>query len=64
MKLRTVLSIFGLIAATFACADDLPMKVSFDRYQGMLEHSPFAVASAVVAPAATPVPRNTTCCST
>jgi hypothetical protein len=55
MKLRIVfLSIFGLIAATFARADDLPMKVSFDRYQGMLEHSPFAVASAVVAPAATP----------
>jgi hypothetical protein len=48
------MSIFGLIAATIARADDLPMKVSFDRYKGMLEHSPFAVATAVVAPAATP----------
>ena len=35
-------------------ADDLPAKVNFDRYKTMLEHSPFAVASAVVAPAATP----------
>ena len=55
MKLRIVfLSIFGLIAASFARGDDLPMKVSFDRYKGMLEHSPFAVATAVVPPAATP----------
>src|ERR1700739_4925196 len=37
-----------------ARADDLPKKLNFDRYQGMLEHSPFAVATAVVAPAATP----------
>ena len=35
-------------------ADDLPTKFSFDRYSGILEHSPFAVATAVVAPAATP----------
>ena len=37
-----------------ASADDLPTKLNFDRYKGMLDHSPFAVASAVVAPAATP----------
>jgi len=55
MRLRIAfMSIFLLSAATFARADDLPMKVSFDRYKGMLEHSPFAVATAVVAPAATP----------
>ena len=45
--------------ATFAVticaqANDLPTKASFDRYQALLEHSPFAVASAVAAPAATP----------
>lgn len=34
--------------------EDLPKKFNFDRYKGMLDHSPFAVASAVVAPAATP----------
>jgi hypothetical protein len=48
-----------IAATTFAVticaqANDLPTKASFDRYQGMLEHSPFAVASAVAAPAATP----------
>lgn len=41
------------VSSLFA-ADDLPQRLNFDRYQGMLEHSPFAVASAVVAPAATP----------
>ena len=55
MKLRIVfLSIFGFSAVTFARADDLPMKLNFDRYKEMLEHSPFAVATAVVAPAGTP----------
>jgi hypothetical protein len=34
--------------------DDLPKRPNFDRYKGMLEHSPFAVASAVVAPAVAP----------
>src|SRR5229473_2721401 len=41
------------VSSLFA-ADDLPQRLNFDRYQGMLDHSPFAVASAVVAPAATP----------
>src|SRR5467141_341150 len=56
MKLApTYMSIFAL-SATFSVvsADDLPTKLNFDRYKGMLDHSPFAVASAVVAPAATP----------
>ncbi|MFL6542895.1 MAG: hypothetical protein ACJ8I9_06985 [Chthoniobacterales bacterium] len=35
-------------------ADDLPKNFAFARYQGMLDKSPFAVASAVAAPAATP----------
>jgi hypothetical protein len=52
---RTWMSIFALMAAVSAwAADDLPQRLDFDRYKGMLDHSPFAVASAVVAPAATP----------
>ena len=35
-------------------ADDLPTKVNFDRYKTMVDHSPFAVASAVIAPAVAP----------
>src|SRR5689334_11344475 len=35
-------------------ADDVPTKLSFDRYHRMIDQSPFAVATAVVAPAATP----------
>jgi hypothetical protein len=52
---RTWMSIFALMTAvSAAAADDLPQRLNFDRYKGMLDHSPFAVASAVVAPAATP----------
>ena len=55
MKMRIGL-VFVLACSLplFARADDLPAKLSFDRYKGILEHSPFAVATAVVAPAATP----------
>ena len=50
------ISIFATSAALFSARaqDDLPKKISFERYKGMLDHSPFAVASAVIAPAATP----------
>src|SRR5437899_4362842 len=55
MRPRIYISIFATIGIFSARADDdLPKKLSFDRYKGMLDHSPFAVASAVVAPAATP----------
>src|SRR6266550_2623915 len=54
MKLQTSILIFVLSIGAGARADDLPTKFSFDRYQGILEHSPFAVATAVIAPAATP----------
>jgi hypothetical protein len=55
MKLRiTLIAILVFGIALSVRADDLPVKLSFDRYKGILEHSPFAVASAVVAPAATP----------
>jgi hypothetical protein len=51
----TWMSIFAAMAAVSAAAEDgLPAQLNFDRYKGMLDHSPFAVASAVVAPAATP----------
>src|ERR1700730_11739266 len=54
MKRVFLMSIFALIATFSARAEDLPAKLNFDRYKGMLDHSPFAVASAIVAPAATP----------
>jgi hypothetical protein len=35
-------------------ADDVPKPFTFARYQGMMDRSPFAVATAVAAPAPTP----------
>jgi hypothetical protein len=35
-------------------ADDIPKQFTFARYQAMLDRSPFAVATAVAAPAAAP----------
>ena len=40
--------------ATHLAADDLPKPLSFARYETILNHSPFAVATAVAAPAALP----------
>ena len=55
VKLRiTITSVFVVAAPILVRADDLPVRLSFQRYNGILEHSPFAVATAVVAPAATP----------
>ena len=52
---RTWMSIFAVVAVvSVRAADDLPQRLNFDHYKGMLDHSPFAVASAVVAPASTP----------
>ena len=49
------LSFIGLIYLGLPVrADDVPTKLSFDRYHRMIDQSPFAVATAVVAPAATP----------
>jgi hypothetical protein len=47
------------ISALFNCGiaragDDLPQRLAFSRYEGILNRSPFAVASAVALPAATP----------
>jgi hypothetical protein len=55
----TILSVLGgsilvLLAAAAGRADDIPKHFNFDRYQVMLDRSPFAVATAVALPAATP----------
>ena len=55
MKTR---SLIPLLIAGFplgiVLAQDLPKPFEIARYQGMLDRSPFAVATAVAAPAATP----------
>jgi hypothetical protein len=56
MKLaRIFMSILPIALVLSALrADDIPQRPDFSRYNTMLEHSPFAVATAVVVPAATP----------
>ena len=52
LTLATILAIAG---ATYSQAEEvLPPQYNFDRYSKMMDQSPFAVASAVAAPAATP----------
>jgi len=49
------MSIFGLLGANRSQADDvLPPRFNFDRYSRMVDHSPFAIATAVALPSATP----------
>jgi len=49
------MSIFALLGAAAGRGDDvLPSHSSFDRYSAMVDRSPFAVATAVALPAATP----------
>ena len=51
----TVATILAMAGATYSQAEDvLPPQYNFDRYSKMVDQSPFAVASAVAAPAATP----------
>ena len=48
-------SSFAVIGALSGSADDvLPPRFNFDRYTAMVDHSPFAVATAVALPEATP----------
>ena len=54
MRKAELIIFLSLIAANSVQADDLPTKVNFDRYKTMVDHSPFAVASAVIAPAVAP----------
>jgi hypothetical protein len=55
-SLRLVVSIASLLLFAQHCvsADDLPKRLNFDRYSAMLNRSPFALATAVAMPAATP----------
>src|ERR1043166_8993330 len=51
----TLILILAIFAAIRGQADEvLPAQFKFDRYSKMVEHSPFAVAMEVAAPAATP----------
>jgi hypothetical protein len=51
----TFASILVLTGATYSQGEDvLPPKYNFDRYSKMVDKSPFAIATAVAAPAATP----------
>src|SRR5437016_7765134 len=56
MKYSLILiSIFALLGAVRSEADEvLPPRFNFDRYSRMVDHSPFAIATAVALPSATP----------
>ena len=56
MKYSLTLATFiAMAGATYSQAEDvLPPQYNFDRYSKMMDQSPFAIASAVAAPAATP----------
>jgi len=51
----TLATIIAIAGAMYSQAEDvLPSQYNFDRYSKMMDQSPFAIASAVAAPAATP----------
>ena len=51
----TLVTVLAVAGATYSHAEDvLPPKYNFDRYSKMMDQSPFAIATAVAAPAATP----------
>jgi hypothetical protein len=51
----TVILILAVLGVIHSQAEEiLPPKFNFDRYSKMVDHSPFAVATEVAAPAATP----------
>src|SRR5438128_6224690 len=51
----TLISAATLLGVICAQAEDvLPPRFAYDRYSKMVDNSPFAIATAVVAPAATP----------
>src|SRR6266566_1308719 len=50
-----LISILALVGAIAGQAEDaIPPRFNFDRYSAMLDRSPFAVATAVALPSATP----------
>ncbi len=48
------LALLAAVPVSLLVADDIPKPFAFDRYQGMIDRSPFAVATAAAAPVATP----------
>src|SRR6201984_29579 len=51
----TLILILTLLGGIHSQAEEgLPAQFNFDRYAKMVDHSPFAIATAVAAPAATP----------
>ena len=51
----TLATIVAIAGATYSQATDvLPPQYNIDRYSKMMEQSPFAIATAIAAPAATP----------
>jgi hypothetical protein len=50
----TLVTILAMAGASYGAEDVLPPQYHFDRYSKMVDQSPFAVATAVAAPAATP----------
>jgi hypothetical protein len=51
----TLISVATLLGAICAQGEDvLPPRFAYDRYSKMVDNSPFAIATAVAAPAATP----------
>ena len=56
MKTKFYVAILAILFANAAAqaADVVPKRTEFSRYQAMLDHSPFAVATAAALPAATP----------
>jgi hypothetical protein len=51
----TLILILALLGVVHSQAEEvLPAQFNFDRYSKMVDHSPFAVATEVAAPAATP----------
>ena len=55
MKTKNLaIALLASVSLQMLLADDVPKAYTFARYQGMMDRSPFAVATAVAAPAATP----------
>lgn len=55
MKTRHLaLALLAFLPLPLLLADDVPTPFTFARYQAMMDRSPFAVATAVAAPAPTP----------
>src|ERR1700719_1135745 len=55
MKTRNLaFALLVTIPLQWLIADDVPKAFTFARYQAMMDRSPFAVATAVAAPSATP----------